>query len=289
MILAVRAEELLHTALLYDLFGTHQLRTSLKSQASRLRAAAPVLRPELGVEIEFLTAHAEIILVYKDMADVFIEEIISMPVAVRIDDLFECYRVYHNKLLSEVNIYRIILYSGSLLLLVYIVHLLVRLKRAALDLEEANETLEFNVAERTAELESEIGVRQRAEKELVLAKEQAEAGSLAKSRFLANMSHELRTPLNAILGYTELIVDKVYGEVPSKISAIVERIGTNGDHLLGLISDILDLSKIEAGQFSLILDDYSMKHVVDMVMSSCEGQAADKALALSINTNRPRV
>ena len=74
-----------------------------------------------------------------------------------------------------------------------------------------------------------------------------EIASLHKSQFLANMSHELRTPLNAILGYTELIVDQIYGPVPAKIADVLERVEKSGRHLLGLINDVLDLSKIEAG------------------------------------------
>ncbi len=62
------------------------------------------------------------------------------------------------------------------------------------------------------------------------------------------MSHELRTPLNAILGYTELILDEIYGDVPEKIAETLERVQTSGQHLLGLINDVLDLSKMEAGQ-----------------------------------------
>jgi signal transduction histidine kinase len=108
---------------------------------------------------------------------------------------------------------------------------------------------------------------------------QLEEASKHKSQFLANMSHELRTPLNAILGYTELIVDGVYGDMPEKAQATLKRITANGKHLLGLINDVLDLSKIEAGQLTLALDDYSMKDVVNGVYGAVEPLAADKKIA----------
>ena len=100
-----------------------------------------------------------------------------------------------------------------------------------------------------------------------------------KSQFLANMSHELRTPLNAILGYTELIADGVYGEPSEKTLGVLKRIEANGKHLLGLINDVLDLSKIEAGQLVLTLGDYSMKDVVNSVYSAVEPLASEKKLA----------
>jgi GAF domain-containing protein len=109
-------------------------------------------------------------------------------------------------------------------------------------------------------------------------RELAEA-SKHKSQFLANMSHELRTPLNAILGYTELILDSIYGEVPEKARAVLERLQANGRHLLGLINDVLDLSKIEAGQLTLSLDDYSLSDMVHGVVSAVEPLAAEKRLA----------
>src|SRR5262249_23201694 len=88
---------------------------------------------------------------------------------------------------------------------------------------------------------------------------QLEIASQHKSQFLANMSHELRTPLNAILGYTELMSDGAYGEPSEKMLAVLRRLEANGRHLLGLINDVLDLSKIEAGQLVLDLSDYSIQ------------------------------
>jgi signal transduction histidine kinase len=99
-----------------------------------------------------------------------------------------------------------------------------------------------------------------------------------KSQFLANMSHELRTPLNAILGYTELIADGVYGAPTEKMLEVLKRLESNGKHLLGLINDVLDLSKIEAGQLKLDLGDYSIQDVAQTVYNAVEPLATDKKL-----------
>lgn len=115
---------------------------------------------------------------------------------------------------------------------------------------------------------------------------QLEIAGKHKSEFLANMSHELRTPLNAILGYTQLILDKVYGDVPEKIKEVLERLEKNGLHLLGLINNVLDLSKIEAGRLSLSLNDYSMEEVVQTVLTAVELLAAEKNLALKVTVPR---
>ena len=119
---------------------------------------------------------------------------------------------------------------------------------------------------------------------------QLEIASQHKSQFLANMSHELRTPLNAILGYTELILDNIYGETPDKMREVLDRLHANGKHLLGLINDVLDLSKIEAGELTLDLADYSLKEVVQTVFTAVESLATGKKLALTIGVapNLPR-
>jgi signal transduction histidine kinase len=109
---------------------------------------------------------------------------------------------------------------------------------------------------------------------------QLEVASQHKSQFLANMSHELRTPLNAILGYTEMMVDGLYGNLPDKAQGALERVQSNGKHLLGLINDVLDLSKIEAGQLALAIEDYSVPDMVSTVMSATESLAKTKGIAL---------
>jgi signal transduction histidine kinase len=103
-----------------------------------------------------------------------------------------------------------------------------------------------------------------------------------KSQFLANMSHELRTPMNAILGYTELIQDKIYGAVPQPIQDVLGRIDKSGRHLLRLINDVLDLSKIDAGHLLLSPSDGSMKEIVYTVVSSMESLATEKGLRLTV-------
>jgi GAF domain-containing protein len=112
--------------------------------------------------------------------------------------------------------------------------------------------------------------------------ELAEA-SQHKSQFLANMSHELRTPLNAILGYTELMADGAYGEPSEKMMGVLKRLEANGRHLLGLINDVLDLSKIEAGQLALELSDYSIQDIAQTVRSTLEPLAADKKLRFRLD------
>lgn len=108
-----------------------------------------------------------------------------------------------------------------------------------------------------------------------------EAASRHKSQFLANMSHELRTPLNSVLGFTELLVDGVYGELPDRAKTTVARVQANGHHLLGLINDVLDLSKIEAGQLTLALEEYSVGQIIRSTVTAVEPLARAKGLMLA--------
>jgi len=110
---------------------------------------------------------------------------------------------------------------------------------------------------------------------------QLEIASRHKSQFLANMSHELRTPLNSVLGFTEMLADGLYGELPEKAKATLGRVQANGRHLLGLINDVLDLSKIEAGQLTLTIEDYAIGQIVKTVAATIEPLARAKGLKLT--------
>ncbi len=114
---------------------------------------------------------------------------------------------------------------------------------------------------------------------------QIEIASQHKSQFLANMSHELRTPLNAILGYTELILDEIYGPPSDKVREVLGRVVSTGRLLLGLIYDVLDLSKIEAGELELDVGDYSMPDVVHTVITATESLVAAKNLTLGVEVS----
>ena len=120
--------------------------------------------------------------------------------------------------------------------------------------------------------------QRRAARELGELNARLEQASKAKSEFLANMSHELRTPLNAILGFTEMLTDGLYGAVPAEFAEPLADIQTNGKHLLRLINDVLDLSKIEAGRMELALSEYSASDVVTSVRASLRSLAEEKGL-----------
>jgi signal transduction histidine kinase len=108
-----------------------------------------------------------------------------------------------------------------------------------------------------------------------------EIASQHKSQFVANMSHELRTPLAAILGYAELIQEGFYEPQGPKSLDALTRIRSNGKHLLGLINTVLDIAKIESGQFTLNMAEYAMESVVETVRSATESLAQNKRLALN--------
>jgi signal transduction histidine kinase/CheY-like chemotaxis protein len=131
-------------------------------------------------------------------------------------------------------------------------------RRAERMLAEHNQTLEQQVGERTRELSQTLDHLAHATREAQEARATAEEANRAKSQFLANMSHELRTPLNAIIGYSEMLQEEATDLGSEDLTSDLEKINAAGKHLLALINDILDLSKIEAGRMELYLETFEL-------------------------------
>src|ERR1700704_5570912 len=136
---------------------------------------------------------------------------------------------------------------------------------------------------RTQELEEEIFHRKQTQEELLNAKHAAEEANRAKSTFLANMSHELRTPLNAIIGYSEMLEEETRDSGKIENVQDLRKIQASGKHLLSLINDVLDLSKIEAGKMGLHLENFEVAVLIDEMTNTLQPAAAKNGNTIHVH------
>ncbi|MDZ7780006.1 MAG: PAS domain S-box protein [Gemmatimonadota bacterium] len=133
----------------------------------------------------------------------------------------------------------------------------------------------------------DVTPRVRAEEALRVAKDEAEAANKAKSDFLANMSHELRTPLNSVIGFTNILLKNKDGHLSEKDIGFLQRVLSNGTHLLALINEVLDLAKVEAGRMELVIEDVDLSELCVETVQQLEGQAKTKEGAVRLLTDVP--
>jgi signal transduction histidine kinase len=158
------------------------------------------------------------------------------------------------------------------------------------ELQMLNQSLEVTIRDRTREIvEKNLKLYELSEElqfqkeDLVRMNEQLEKTSRMKSSFLANMSHELRTPLNSIIGFAEILKDKMFGDFNERQEKYLSHILTSGRHLLQLINNILDLSKVEAGKMKLNLEPFSVNRVVDEVQTIIKTLAYKKNIEIQLD------
>jgi signal transduction histidine kinase/ActR/RegA family two-component response regulator len=166
-------------------------------------------------------------------------------------------------------------------------HMLATIEQRDVELSQSREQLEKRVQDRTRTLELEIEEHRRTEDQLTLAKAAAEQASVAKSAFVANMSHELRTPLNAIIGYSEMLKEDAVASGTDDMAGDLDKVLSAGRHLLSLINDVLDLSKIEAGRMELEVSRFEIGELLSAVISTSEGLAAARGNTIALTMTAP--
>ena len=150
------------------------------------------------------------------------------------------------------------------------------------ELEVRVEKRTVQLVEANGRLKDEVGERERAQREMREAKEAADTANKAKSAFLANMSHELRTPLNAVIGFSELLEQQIFGALNDKQRTYVSNVLVSGRHLLQLVNDILDLSKVEAGRMDLVYERTPIGSIVDVVRGVIGAIATKRGINLEV-------
>jgi signal transduction histidine kinase/DNA-binding NarL/FixJ family response regulator len=268
--------DLRHDALRYMLKPGPDLAAVVADDLAALeRAPAP---PHLEKDLAAVGAHARIVLRFAPVVDATLEELLAVPTAARYHALQDALRAARERQVRTVSLSRLLLGALVTAFALSVALLMARLRRRALRLDRER----GDVARLNEELEGRVLLRTQ---DLARANEALAAASRSKSEFLANMSHEIRTPMAAVLGYADLLLD--HGLGATERLGYVQTIRRNGEHLLTLLNDILDLSKIEAGKATVESIPCSPARIVVDVASLMRVRAVEKKLWFEIDYLTP--
>jgi len=235
---------------------------------------------ELDSRLQRYVGIAGIVLVVCLAAALFVSSIFRRAVAKPIIRLAEVARAVSREKNYSVRAPRTRT-SGELAILIDAFNeMLAQIQQNEQALREARDDLELRVKERTAELEDAKKEVEAFSFSILRAKQELERSSKFKDQFLSTMSHELRTPLNAVLGFSDLLTEERYGPLNERQQRYVKHIHTGGKHLLSLINDILDLSKIEAGRLQLTIENVSVPTTFAEVLDTMRPLADKKSQTL---------
>lgn len=253
----------------YYIDSSRENATAIGVDHNRLHELAAKSPSEIQSYVRPLLRHAEILLAHRSEADWILKELLSNSGVKRLTAIVSGYRSYVAQQRRASDRYRTVMFVAALVLIGYVALTLVSLIRVRLDLQKANEALENRI------------------EELIAAKEAADFANRSKSDFLAMMSHELRTPLNAVIGFSDIIRTEAFGPMENgDYKNYAEDIHSSGQHLLSLINDILDLSKIESGTLTLDEDTVDVVQTVQTVEILVKERANRNNVSLTIDCPR---
>ncbi|MGH9574213.1 MAG: response regulator [Candidatus Acidiferrales bacterium] len=238
---------------------------------------------ELNARLERYAGIAAIVLTACLMAALLASSLFRKSIAEPIVHLAEVARIVSREKNYSVRVTPIRSRGELAILMDAFNEMLTQIEQSEGALRKAHDGLEQRVRERTAELEAAKKEVEAFSHSVLQAKEEVERASKFKDQFLSTMSHELRTPLNAVLGFSDLLTDERYGTLNDKQRRYVNHIHAGGKHLLRLISDILDLSKIEAGRLQLAIESVLVNTSFAEVVDSMRPLADKKLQALVIH------
>ncbi len=238
---------------------------------------------ELNQRLKRYAGIAAIVLLACLMAALLVSSIFRRAVAEPIVHLAEIARIVSREKNYSVRATPIRSRGELAILIDAFNEMLTQIQQSEGALRKAHDGLEQRVQERTAELEAAKKEVEAFSHSVLRAKEEVERASKFKDQFLSTMSHELRTPLNAVLGFSDLLTEERYGPLNDRQRRYVNHIHTGGKHLLRLISDILDLSKIEAGRLQLAIESVQVKTSFTEVVDAMRPLADKKSQSLMMH------